>query len=450
MPRLLPNLGRGQALLDLRSYARPGPARRDRLSSEQVALIARTVDRTPEVMVKMLNRGGTSLGAVRRHMQYLDRGGQLVIETDDGEPLKGKGAAPALLEDWSLDLDAKRPAADLKPWWGKGKAHPKLVQKILFSMPAGTPPKKVLAAVKNFAREEFGAKHRYAMVLHTDEPHPHVHLVVRAMGFDGRRLNIRKDTLREWRREFAQYLREQGVAANATERAVRGVTQPRKTDGIYRAGLRGVSTHWRRRAEAVARELANGKAKVEPAHARLLETRRDTVRGWGEIADILVLQGELQLAQAVRNFVRRLPPARTESERIREELLGRAETGERPGLHLRGDTTGNERSETPLGAYWRGFGPIRALTRSSAYVDGPRTAPNPKEDCVGPPGSGLTAAERLRRRSDSIAAQLIAERERLGEADKAPWPGLAARREPDRKVKANRERGRDDRGERTR
>jgi hypothetical protein len=40
----------------------------------------------------------------------------------------------------------------------------------MFSMPAGTPPEKVLTAVQNFAREEFALKHRYAMVLHTDEP----------------------------------------------------------------------------------------------------------------------------------------------------------------------------------------------------------------------------------------------------------------------------------------
>jgi hypothetical protein len=53
--------------------------------------------------------------------------------------------------------------------------------------PAGTPPKKVLAAVKNFAREEFGAKHQYAMVFHTGEPHPHVQMVVKAMGYDGNR-----------------------------------------------------------------------------------------------------------------------------------------------------------------------------------------------------------------------------------------------------------------------
>ena len=179
MAKPLINLGRREPLLDLRSYGRPGPGRRDRLSSAQVALIVRTVHRTPEVMVKMLNKGGTSLGAVRRHFQYLDRGGELAIETDDREQLKGKRAGRELLEDWGLDLDAKRPTADLKPSWGKEKGQPKLVQKILFSMPAGTAPKKVLAAVKNFAREEFGAKHRYAMVLHTDEPHPHVHLVVR-------------------------------------------------------------------------------------------------------------------------------------------------------------------------------------------------------------------------------------------------------------------------------
>ena len=40
----------------------------------------------------------------------------------------------------------------------------------------------MLSAIKNFAREEFELKHRYAMVPHTDEPHPYVHLVVKVMG----------------------------------------------------------------------------------------------------------------------------------------------------------------------------------------------------------------------------------------------------------------------------
>jgi type IV secretory pathway VirD2 relaxase len=88
-------------------------------------------------------------------------------------------------------------------------------------------------------------KHRYALVLHTDQPHPHVHLVVKAMSEQGRRINIRKETLREWRRQFASHLRAQGIAANATERAVRGVTKPQKGGGIYRTMRAGRTTHTR-------------------------------------------------------------------------------------------------------------------------------------------------------------------------------------------------------------
>jgi len=76
--------------LDIGSYARHGPGQRDRLSSAQMALIARTVRRAPEVMIKMLNQGGRNLGSVAQHLKYLDREGELPIETDEGDPLKGK------------------------------------------------------------------------------------------------------------------------------------------------------------------------------------------------------------------------------------------------------------------------------------------------------------------------------------------------------------------------
>ena len=276
--RHLINTGAGRGWLDIGSYARRGPGRRDRFSAAQIEFISRTVQRTPEVMVKMLNQGGTGLGAVGRHINYLDRDGELEIHTDEGERLKGKGADEMLIDDWDLDLEEKRRTAELKPrTMGK---PPKLVHKILFSMPAGTPPQKVLAAVKGFAREEFGAKQRYAMVLHTDEPHPHVHMVVKAMGHDGKRLNIRRDTLRYWRQEFARHLREQGIAANATDRRVRGEVKPQKTDGIHRAAMRGASTHWRQRTVAVARELNRRDVEPEPGKARLLETRQEVLRGW--------------------------------------------------------------------------------------------------------------------------------------------------------------------------
>jgi hypothetical protein len=289
----------GKPLLDLRSFGRNGPGRRDPLSPADLAVITRTVRRTPEVMVKVLTQGGQNLGAVGRHFNYIDRGGELPIETDDDTPLKGRGVGKFLIEDWDLDLEKDRRAANVK---ARGvKRPPKLVHKLLFSMPTGTPPQNVLAAVKAFAREEFGAKHRYAMVLHTDEPHPHVHMVVKAVSEEGVRLNIKKATLRNWRCEFAKHLREQGVAANATDRQVRGVVNPQKTDGIHRAAMRGASTHWRQRTAAVARELKRQDVESEPRKACLLQTRQEVLRGWRALGDELVMQNQIELAQAIRD-----------------------------------------------------------------------------------------------------------------------------------------------------
>jgi type IV secretion system T-DNA border endonuclease VirD2 len=122
------------------------------------------------------------------------------------------------------------------------------------------------------------SKHRYAMVLHIDQPHPHVQVVVKAISEQGVRLYIRKATLREWRTEFARHLRSMGIAANATDRGVRGETRSPKRDGIYRAEQRGESRYTHARAEAVAAELLKGNLRVELGKAKLLETRREVER----------------------------------------------------------------------------------------------------------------------------------------------------------------------------
>ena len=205
--------------LNLMSYGRRGPGERSCLSLAQIQQIARTVARSPEVMVKVLPAGASSLGAVCAHLAYVGRQGDVHLETDDGQRLHSDDAA-SLIEDWDLDLDKHHGQSDLG---GSGNRRaPKLVHKLVFSMPAGTPPEKVLAATQDFCREQFALKHRYVAALHTDEPHPHVHVVIKAISERGKRLNIRKATLREWRSEFARHLRLRGVAANATPRFERG------------------------------------------------------------------------------------------------------------------------------------------------------------------------------------------------------------------------------------
>jgi hypothetical protein len=154
MPKQLIDAGVGRPLLDIGSYARRGPGQRVHLSREEIDLIQRTVNRTPEVMVKVLTRGGQNLKAVRAHFEYLNRRGELEIETDHCERLAGKDVAARLVTDWDLDVEEFRRRSELRP--KKDRNPPKLVHKIVFSMPPGMPSKKVLAAVKNFAREDSG------------------------------------------------------------------------------------------------------------------------------------------------------------------------------------------------------------------------------------------------------------------------------------------------------
>jgi hypothetical protein len=157
-------------------------------------------------------------------------------------------------------------------------------------------------------------------LLHVDQGHPHVHVAVKAVSEQGVRLYIRKPMLREWRRDFAGYLQGLGVEANATERAVRGETRAAKLDGIYRAMVRGRSTHMRARAEAVARELAAGGLKPDPGQRALLETRRAVLDGWHGLAILLERGGNPQLAGAVRRFAETMPPLLTEKATIAHQL----------------------------------------------------------------------------------------------------------------------------------
>jgi hypothetical protein len=136
-------------------------------------------------------------------------------------------------------------------------------------------------------------------------------------------LHIRKATLREWRREFARHLRALGVAANATERAVRGETRASKLDGIYRASLRGDSTHIRNRVEAVAKELLKGARNFDPGKVRLLKTRKEVELGWRAVSEILDRQGQPALAGQVRHFTDRLPLPMTEKEQLAAQLFDR-------------------------------------------------------------------------------------------------------------------------------
>ncbi|MGJ7538393.1 MULTISPECIES: relaxase/mobilization nuclease domain-containing protein [unclassified Variovorax] len=354
MPKQVVRLGRSNRgpadatrdmSLDIVSYGRRGPGGTLRFGADQIAQIQRTVGRTPEVMVKV-SGGGRDVGGVEAHLRYIGRHGKLPVEADEGLILQGRGAAKEITTDWQLDLC--RSPYKPRPAEGQKDTRAKLVHNIVLSMPAGTPPQKVLAAARVFARENFALQYRYAMVLHTDQPHPHVHLVVKCEHeFEpGQRLYIRKDTLRQWREQFAALMREQGVAANATPRQVRGQVRKPYTDAIHHRlrALRAfgqlpvdkrakcqspkTSTFMRAKLESVLQVLRSGRGVLDAGQEAMQGTRQEVMADWRATADALRRQGAGDLAAQVDRFVARMPEVQTDAQRMagrwREQARSRA------------------------------------------------------------------------------------------------------------------------------
>jgi MobA/VirD2-like, nuclease domain len=302
------DLGTERPCLDIASFGQRGPEAR--LTPSEVASIARTARRVPEVMVKV-SGGARTLQGVGAHFDYIGREGLNEIETDMGETLIEREFEQDLLLDWDLDLGVRRRHTDRAI--AHGRKPPKLVHNLIFSMPKGTPADKLEAAVRAFAVDRFALRHRYAMALHTHQGNPHVHLVVKAVSEQGVRLNIRKATLRDWRQQFVTDLREQGIAANATERAVRGESRVPKTDGVFRSAERDSSTYVQAKLNSYVRRDRN---QPEPGKAQLVATRREVEQGWYVVHDLLEREGHSEVARDIRRFLAQMHPRLTESEQI--------------------------------------------------------------------------------------------------------------------------------------
>lgn len=194
---------------------RPSP-RTQRRASGVVRIrqaLEATTRKAPEVVVK-ISGGGKGMKAIRAHLDYISRNGQVALENQDGDVLIGR--------DDIRDLKSEFQSG------GFGIPEEGTVREafnIVLSMPPGTDRIAVHDSVRSFAADEFGENFRYAFACHTDEAHPHVHLCVVARSNDGTRLNPRKAELQDWRESFAAHLREHGIDANATRRQARGVTR---------------------------------------------------------------------------------------------------------------------------------------------------------------------------------------------------------------------------------
>ena len=199
--------------------------------------LARTLKRTPEVMVKITNKASSAQGirAVRRHLRYISRNGRVDLEDQNGDKISGVDALRDLTKTWQLG-----------GWGIPDTSTRREVFNILLSMPPGTNRQAVRDAARDFAAREFGDGRAYVFAAHDDEAHPHVHLSVQVRGPDGRRLNPRHKDLQRWREYFAEQLWAHGVEANATSRRTRGVIHRYPKPAVVHMTKRGETPRfWR-------------------------------------------------------------------------------------------------------------------------------------------------------------------------------------------------------------
>jgi hypothetical protein len=202
----------------------------DKQTAEQFARLER---RAPQVMVKVTK---PTFGATHtyQNMTYISRNCEEELFDQDGSLYLSNSELERLADDWHQQ---NQDAYD-----GERRYRGPDARRLQFSMPAGTDPIALRNAVSATARHVLGEQFDYVFALHTDRPHPHVHLTVRAVSHEGKALRINKDDLLYLRRSLALELRMRGIDADATPQIARGPRVRHDRTEVHRANQRRTTT----------------------------------------------------------------------------------------------------------------------------------------------------------------------------------------------------------------
>lgn len=305
----LANVGRGQ---DVKTGRGGGNSRPLSLSPNARARLARIVARRPEVMVKITGR---TRGVVhlKAHLDYVSRNGRLDVERADGTRIAGRDGMRALHDDW-LQANAVM---------SRGRNDEQSVQSVsaILSMPPGNPPDRVQEAARSWARETFADRHDWIMARHDDKDHPHVHVTVRAVGSDGRRLTAGPKELQVWRERFARELRRHGIEAEATPRQARGQVRRANRTPVHKIEQRGAVP--RVRALGAVREAAPQPRQARPWETAIERRQENIRRAYLDHAATLKDADEpddRRLGRDIERFVAGLPVALARRPILADEL----------------------------------------------------------------------------------------------------------------------------------
>jgi type IV secretory pathway VirD2 relaxase len=279
----------------------------------------KVLQKKPEVMVKITGFSKGS-GGVKSNLDYITRNGKVELEDSRGNTYLGKESVKEFFDKWD-DFDQQR----------KNK-NQRDTMKMVLSMPEGTDAEALKKAARDFVKKEFSVNHEYAFALHTDDKHPHVHLVVKTLGFDQKRLNPRKADIQQWREEFADALNNRGIDAVATPRLIRG--KVKKSEAQI---LRHIDQQDAKKPRVSFVKESQKKAAIDEFNAEkrgtntppkvwdfaIKKQQKEVKKNWIELADELqkqTSQDDKILAKRIRLFVENMPAVETKHQQLKRDL----------------------------------------------------------------------------------------------------------------------------------
>lgn len=267
-----------------------------------------------------------TIGQLKQNLNYISRDGRLPLEGPDGTWVVGKAEIKERCEEWAAD----RYFSD---------SQMSLAHSFVASMPPGTPPQHVFDAASDFFAARFEDT-SWLMARHDDEPHPHVHVSVRAQDDEGRQQHFDREDLDRMREAFAVALRSRGIEAEAAPRWARGVAEKARSRRVYAleaSHIEGRAAEPRYIETSIneAFDIARGRSTSErPWEARIKSTQQQVREGYLKIADELARTGLPQdrvLADRLHRYVAMMPAPLTRRELLVEEArsIDRAKALER-------------------------------------------------------------------------------------------------------------------------
>ena len=271
-----------------------------------------TARKLPQAVVKVTSFGKGVKG-VSKQLDYISRKGELPLEKDDGEVIKGREAQKELVGDWSMDFGGRKNSRDT--------AH------IVFSMPPGSNQEALRKAVHATGAKAF-PNHEWVFAIHEDRKHPHAHMIVKMRGIEeDKKLQLKKADLYKLRETFAESAREQGVPLAASSRAARGVGHKGVRQAIYQMRHKGIQPEVDKQAkQELDRDLARGNRTFGQWEKSMLIRNELEKEAYRRDAEVLRLSAKyeskpmkhdefLKDAQDLEDFAKTLPKPWTRRQR---------------------------------------------------------------------------------------------------------------------------------------